>query len=98
MRPASFQAMSEDHAGGPTGRLFRAAIPGRLSGTAAREDVPIVLAPGRGWLELAVLLAAAGIVIPLCGVLAVPVVLKARRAGSPRWLAALLAAVWCSLL
>lgn len=56
------------------------------------------LAPGRGFLELSVLLSAAAILVPLCCPGAVVAAVAARRAGNRRWLAAVLAAVWCGLL
>jgi len=90
--------MSEQQPESAASRIFRAAIPGRPGTVTSTESVPAVLAPGRGWLELAVVLAAFTIVIPVLGLLAAVCSLRARRAGNPRWLAALLAGCWCCLL
>jgi hypothetical protein len=67
---------------------------GKLSG----EGSLAVTAPGRGWLEATVVLAAVAILLPVLSVPAVVAGFRARRAGNPRWLAGLLASVWCGLL
>ena len=78
-------------------RVFRAAIPGRLTGLSRTSDVPSVLAPGRGWLELAVVLAAVALRFPLSGLAAAAASICAGRRGNGRWVAALVMSVWCSV-
>jgi len=58
----------------------------------------LLSAPGRARLEAAVALAALAILVPALAPAGAGVALTARRAGNPRWLAALLAALWCGLL
>jgi len=90
--------MSDHCEENPTDAIFRAAIPGRLSGFSRRRDTLLWQAPGRAPLEVSVLASAIAILIPICVVVAIPAALVARRAGNGRWLAALLAAIWCGLL
>lgn len=82
--------MSDDGAD----RLLRTAISGRPSGLGGKEPLPM-FAPGRPALEAAVLLAALAILVPALGIGAVGFAWRAHRRGNRRWLAALLAAVWC---
>ncbi|HTC23849.1 MAG TPA: hypothetical protein VK688_05770 [Gemmatimonadales bacterium] len=83
-------------------RIFRAAIPlfpSGLSGRGASEPrIPPIFHPGRGWLELTIGFCAAALIAPLCFPGAVAAALLARRAGNARWLAGLIAAVWCTML
>jgi len=58
----------------------------------------LLTAPGRARLEAAVLLAALAILVPVLAPAGVGAALTARSAGHPRWLAALVAALWCGLL
>ena len=90
--------MSDAHED-PGARLFRAALPGRPSGlTPPPVGLPAVLAPGRAWLELAIVAAAIAILVPLSGTVALASAVFARRAGNSRSLAAIAAALWCTVL
>jgi hypothetical protein len=82
----------------PDAMIFRAAIPGRISGSSPRPAGVPWLAPGRGALEVSVLLSALAILVPVCSLGAVVSAVVSRRSGSPRWLAALIAAIWCGML
>jgi hypothetical protein len=87
----------------PGARIFRAALPGwqsTLSRSADRRAAraEALFAPGRGYLEGAILFDAFAILAPMCGVAAIALALLARRAGNRRWLAATLAGVWCAFL
>ncbi|MHB8467303.1 MAG: hypothetical protein ACYDH6_22195 [Acidimicrobiales bacterium] len=92
--------MSDRRDEDPGARIVRAAAlagrPGDLL-TRGRPQADLY-APGRGFLEISILLSALAILIPVCAAGAVPAALLARRAGNRRWLAALLAALWCALL
>jgi len=81
----------------PADRLVRAGLPGRPSGmTPVRsQGIDDVWTPGRPSLEWAVVLAALGILVPVVALGSAGFALRARRQGSPRWLAALLASLWC---
>ncbi|MHB8681855.1 MAG: hypothetical protein ACYDA2_07155 [Acidimicrobiales bacterium] len=54
--------------------------------------------PGQGSFEWSVMFAATAVLLPMTGLVGVAFALRARRLGSRRWLAALLAAGWCVLL
>lgn len=87
-----------DHDDDPTSVIFRASIPGRPSNLSASRDSLVWQAPGRVALELSILLSALAILVPVCALGAIPAALVARRSGNSRWLAALIAGVWCLLL
>jgi hypothetical protein len=92
--------MSDGHDPDESGRIFRAALPGWQSVITRRRDggAALLFAPGRRWLEASVLAAAVSLLVPSLAVVAVGAALLSRRAGNSRWLAALLAALWCGLL
>jgi hypothetical protein len=80
-------------------RIFRASLPGWQSTLRRpRNGGAALFAPGRGRLELSVMMSAFALVVPLCALPALGCALLARRAGSGRWLAASVAAAWCGLL
>jgi hypothetical protein len=54
--------------------------------------------PGRAAIEWSILCCAAGLLFPVLAVAGAGFALRARHLGSPRWLAALLCAVWCAVL
>jgi hypothetical protein len=81
--------------------IWRAAIPGRPSRALSalpNDDSSRLYQPGRSSLEWSVLCSALSLILPVAIVFALLFARRARRRGSPRWLAALLAAVWCGLL
>lgn len=85
--------------GEATDRLFRAAIPGRPDGISTSPGrVEDLWAPGRSSLEGAVLCATLAILCPLAALGSIAFALRTRRAGNGRWMAALLAGVWCCFL
>jgi hypothetical protein len=94
--------MSDNQRADDEERIFRIAVtpwPTGIRGRfAAHEPAIHVPAPGRGWLELSVLLAAFAILAPACAVGSAGFALVARRASNSRWAAALVAAVWCGFL
>ncbi len=55
-------------------------------------------APGRAALEWSILFAALSLIVPGLGAVSVPFALRARGQGSARWIAALIMAMWCTLL
>lgn len=93
--------MSEP-AGDPWPRIVRAAIPGRprVPSPPAAPDTSTTLVwqPGRASLEWSILCSAVGLLFPLLALVGAGFAIRARRQGSPRWLAALLAALWCLVL
>jgi hypothetical protein len=83
----------------PHGWLYRSMVPGRPSGTRpAKVDIALLWAPGRAALEIAVILAALAIIVPIVAAPAVLFAMRARRRGHPRWLAVAGASVWCAFL
>jgi hypothetical protein len=80
-------------------RIFRASLSGWQTAISRRDDVGSALfAPGRGWLEGSIVLAAFSILVPMLSLLSILCSLGARRAHNSRWLAALIAAIWCGIL
>jgi hypothetical protein len=59
-------------------------------------DVPALR--GRASVEWSVCAAAFALLFPELALLGVAFAIRSRRHGSPRWLAALLASVWCGIL
>lgn len=90
---------ADDRAEDPAARIFRAAIPGRPGNVGdGQPRIAVLFAPGRGALEASVILSALTLLVPVCCVGAVGFATVARRAGNRRWLAALVAGVWCGVL
>jgi hypothetical protein len=54
--------------------------------------------PGRGSLEWSVMCSALTLVVPVLGLAALGLAVRARNQGSTRWLVAVLAAPWCAFL
>ena len=85
-----------------SGRIFRAALPGWNTAISGRnrdaERAAALFAPGRGRLECSILLSALAMLVPVAAVGAVTFAVLARRAGNPRWRAAIAAALWCGLV
>jgi hypothetical protein len=80
----------------PGAQVFRAALPGWQSVIADHDrDVPVMFVPGRGSLEGSILLSAFALLEPVLAIAALVFALRARSAGNRRWLAALLASLWC---
>lgn len=84
----------------PWPRIVRAAIPGRprTQSPPQETDTPMVWQPGRGALEWSILCSAIGLLFPLLALAGAGFALRARLQGNSRWLAALLAALWCLIL
>lgn len=84
----------------PWPRIVRAAIPGRprTPSSSAATETPLVWQPGRAPLEWSILCSAVGLLFPLLALIGAGFALRARRQGSPRWLAAFLAGLWCLIL
>jgi len=61
-------------------------------------DTQRVWQPGRAPLEWSILCSAVGLLFPALALVGAGFALRARRQGSPRWLAAFLIALWCALL
>ncbi len=57
-----------------------------------------LMTPGRSSFDWAVFFAAAALVFPLSGLVAVVFAERSRRRGYARWKAALAVALWCMLL
>ena len=92
--------MSDRHLDEDDGaRLLRASLSGWQTGVSRRaERASPLFDPGRGRLELAVLLSAAAMLVPVAAFPALVAAVSARRAGNPRAVAACLAAIWCGML
>jgi len=84
----------------PWPQIVRAATPGRprLAPSRREIDTPLVWQPGRAAVEWSILCGAVGLLFPLLALIGAGFALRARRQGSTRWLAALLAALWCAVL
>jgi len=84
----------------PWAQIVRAAIPGRprLAPDRRESEAPPVWQPGRAAVEWSILCSALGILFPLLALIGAGFALRARRQGSGRWLASLLAALWCAVL
>jgi hypothetical protein len=62
------------------------------------QTVDDVFGPGRASLQWSIILSAFTILVPMLAIGAIWFALRCRREKGPRWLAALLAACWCTLL
>jgi hypothetical protein len=83
----------------PHGWLYRSMVPGRpATAKRARVDIAWLWAPGRAALEMAVILSAFAILVPVLAAPAIAFALRARSRGHTRWLAVAGAALWCGLL
>jgi hypothetical protein len=91
--------MSDDTREDDGARIFRAALPGWQSVLSPpKSEGSVLFAPGRGLLEISILLSAFALLFPVLLPPAAAASVFARRAGNRRWLAALIAALWCGFL
>jgi hypothetical protein len=62
------------------------------------QSVEDIYGPGRSSLQWSVVFSALAILVPMLSVVAVFFALRCRHQHGPRWLVALVAALWCALL
>jgi hypothetical protein len=85
----------------PEDRILRAAaVGGRPIHIGRRQTLEAsdFWAPGRSSLQWSVILSAFTLLIPVAAIGALSFAVRARHQGSPRWMAAVIAAVWCFIL